>query len=427
MKLQRAKGTRDFSPEEKIMRNQVVDTLKQVFELYGFPPLETPIIERFDVLSAKYAGGAEILKETFQFKDQGDRKLALRYDLTVPFCRYVGMNPTLKMPFKAYRIGRVFRDGPIKLGRYREFWQCDVDMVGCKNMTAEAEVINLTMDAFKMLGLKVYMSVNNRKLLDGILKSLGIPDNKKIDIILTIDKLKKIPRDDLVKELREKGMSDSNIDVLLDVFDRKGSNKEKIEFIKGIMTSDIGKLGLKEVEELFSLVKNKDVELDFSLARGLAYYTGTVFEAYMKKSEFKSSLAGGGRYDRMISDFLGTKKEFPAVGISFGLEPITEMLKLKSKQENKTVAQVFIVPIQTFKESLKVAKEFREAGIKTDIDIMSRGISKNLNYVNSMGIPYAVLIGEEELKQNKVQLKNMKTGKEEKVSIKQAIKIISET
>jgi len=179
MKLMNARGVRDFPPEEKILRNRVMDSLRYAFERYGFVPLETPIIEREEVLASKYAGGDEILKEMFRFTDQGKRKLALRYDLTVPFARYVGMNPTMKMPLKRYAMGRVFRDGPIKLGRYREFWQCDADIVGAKSMLADAECIKIAQLFFKSVGFDVKIEVNNRKLIDGILEAAGVPSDKR--------------------------------------------------------------------------------------------------------------------------------------------------------------------------------------------------------------------------------------------------------
>ena len=181
MKLDTAKGVRDFPPQEKIIRQQIIDSLKSVFERYGYSPLETPIIERYEVLSAKFAAGQEsdALKETFKFEDQGRRKLGLRFDLTVPLSRFVGMNPKTKMPFKRYEIGRTYRDGPIKLGRYREFWQCDVDVVGCKDVLADAEIIKLSLDVFKELGFDAYIELNNRKLLNGILEYAKVPKQKK--------------------------------------------------------------------------------------------------------------------------------------------------------------------------------------------------------------------------------------------------------
>jgi len=403
MQLQTAKGVRDFPPEEKILRNQIVETLKKNFENYGFSPLETPILERYETLAAKYAGGSEILKETFKLKDQGNRTLGLRFDLTVPLARFVGINPTLKLPFKRYEIGRVFRDGPIKLGRYREFWQCDCDTIGTKSMLAEAEILSMANDIFKKLGLNVTIKVNNRKLLNGILEEAGI-DRYKEDVILVIDKLKKISEAGIKKELQLMGINNTQIQNLLKLLKQKDLKKIKL-------SNEEGQQGLKELKELFSYLKNK-IEFDSSLARGLAYYTGTVFEVFLKKGKITSSLAGGGRWDRMIGNYLETEKKYPAVGIAFGLEPIVETLKTKQKQPTKTPTKVFLIPIQTQKQTFKIAEEFRKAGINTDLDIMDRGISKNLNYANSLNIPYVVFIGEEELKKNKLKLKDMQSGKE---------------
>ncbi len=417
IQLLNAKGTRDFPPEEKIIRQKVIDQLREIFELYGFSPLETPVLERFDVLSAKYTGGAEILKETFTLKDQGKRQLALRYDLTVPFCRFVGMNQNMKMPFKRYQIGRVFRDGPIKLGRYREFWQCDVDTVGTKNMLADAEIVMVTQDFFKKIGFDVIIEVNNRKVLDGIMESLNISEKKRIDVILAIDKIKKVPLKDIEKELDKKGIKKNKVDELLKVFKTSGSNKEKLEKLRKIIKTEKGIEGLDEIEKCLSYVNEKNVEFSVSLCRGLAYYTGTVFEAFLKDGSFKSSLCGGGRYDNMIGGFLGSG-DYPSVGISFGIEPITEVLKLKkSVDSKKTVTDVFIVPIGTTKECVKIASKLRKVGIKTDMDLCERGISKNLKYVNTMNIPYTLFVGEEELKKKKLKLKNMKTGKEQLLSV----------
>ncbi len=419
IELMNAKGTKDFKPEEKIARDKVIDLFRDVFEIYGFSPLETPVIERLDVLSAKYAGGDEILKETFKLKDQGKRDLGLRYDLTVPFSRFVGMNPTMKMPFKRYQMGSVFRDGPIKKGRIREFIQCDVDIVGTKNMVADAEIVKVTQDFFKRAKLDVVIEINNRKLLDGILDSLDIPKNKRIDVILAIDKIKKFSIKDIEKELKRKGVK--KVSELLKVFKTAGSNKEKLERLRKFLKTDKAVEGLNEIEEVLSYVNEKNVEFSISLARGLAYYTGTVFEVFMKKGDFKSSLAGGGRYDKMIGDYLGSG-DYPAVGISFGVEPILEVMKMNKKIDSKkTVTDVFVIPINVGKKVFKIVDELRKNGIKTDLDLMNRGISKNLSYVNKYGIPYVIFVGEEELKKKKVKLKNMKTGKEEFLDLKAVI------
>ncbi len=425
MKLMNARGTRDFSPEEKIIRQDVIDLLRKTFELYGFSPLETPIIERFEVLSAKYAGGAEIMKETFQFKDQGKRNLGLRYDLTVPLARYVGMNPTLKMPFKRYAIGRVFRDGPIKTGRYREFWQCDVDIVGSKSMLAEAQCIQIAQRFFSQLGLDVNIEISSRKLLDGIIESCEIPENKRMAVILEIDKLKKTGVEAVEKTIKDLGISNAAVKRLMEILATPGSNFDKLEKMKTLVDNKKAADGIKEMEELLTYLDEKNVVLNLSLARGLSYYTGPVFEAFLKdEKKFGSSLAGGGRWDNMIGDFLGSKKEFPAVGISFGIEPITAVLSMIKKEEvcRQTVTRLYVIPIGTVNESVALCEELRNAGVDTDMDIMGRGPSKNMDYANKLGIPFVLFVGEDELKAKKYKLKDMKTGKEEMLTVSGIVK-----
>ncbi|MFH1849506.1 MAG: histidine--tRNA ligase [archaeon] len=413
MELMNAKGVRDFAPDKKIARQRIVDTLREAFELYGFSPLETPVLERFDVLSSKYAGGAEILKEMFRLKDQGKRQLALRYDLTVPLCRFVGMNPQIKMPFKRYQIGRVFRDGPLKVGRYREFWQCDVDIVGCPDVTAEAEVLDLATRVFKSLGLKVVIKVNNRKLLNGIIDASGIKKDRE-GAILTLDKLEKLGQAAVEKELMEKGVASASIKALM-------------KALKAKSLAEIGELGgegsegADELKRLFSKLKTygAKAELDVSLARGLAYYTGTVYEVFLRNSDVRSSIAAGGRYDRMIGEFLGSQG-YPAVGLSFGLDILSDVM---DKDERKSVTDVYIIPIQTYKESVKIASQLREAGVKADLDMMGRGISKNLKYADALGIPYVVFIGEDEIKKGKLKLRDMKSGEERFLTVEGLIKL----
>ncbi|MEM4263506.1 MAG: histidine--tRNA ligase [Candidatus Woesearchaeota archaeon] len=422
MELELAKGVRDFPPEEKIVRDEIVDKLKTVFERYGYSPFETPIIERFDVLSAKGGAGEEsdVMKETFKLTDQGGRKLGLRFELTLSFSRFIGMNPTIKMPFKRYEIGPVFRDGPIKLGRYRQFWQCDVDVVGTDNMMADAELIMLALDCFKELGLNAYLQINNRKLLRGFIEFAGIDADKADSVIISVDKLEKFGKNEVIKELESKGIESGQATKLLDTMGIKGTNEEKLKTLKSVIKNEIGQQGLKEVEEILSYLsaeQKKSVVFNPALARGLGYYTGPIFEGYLKESKITSSICGGGRYDKMIGQLLGSGKEYPAVGISFGLDVITDAIKLEKKEEKKTVTQVYIIPIGTPKESMAIAQKLREKGIKTDISVAGKGISKNLDYANSLGIPYVIFIGSDELKQKKVKLRDMKTGKEEMVSV----------
>lgn len=426
MELQNAKGTRDFPPEQAIARQRLVDTLKKVFELYGYSPLETPILERYDVLASKYAGGAEILKETFKLIDQGKREIGLRYDLTVPMCRYLAMNPNTRMPFKRYQTGEVFRDGPIKLARYRQFTQCDVDVVGVKGMAADAEIISIVQTVFEKLGMEAKIRINSRKVMNGVLEAAGVPREKSEAAILSMDKLEKLGPEAVKKELKDNKVSEKSIKDITETISIKGSNIAKMAKLKeNLKESKEGMEGLAEVESTLSLLDNtENVDFDASLARGLSYYTGTVFEVFLKDSEIKSAVAAGGRYDKMIGSFLGSKKEYPAVGIAFGLDVILDALKAQKKTLTKTSATAYVIPIKVSQEASKVAHQLRKAGINTAIEMLDRGISKSMEYANAQGIAFAVFVGEQELKQGKVKLRDMKTGKEELLGVEEAVRII---
>lgn len=425
MKLQTAKGVRDLPPEEKIIKNEVVGIIKKTFERYGFAPLETPTIERFETLAAKYGAGAgsDVLKETFKLKDQGKRKLGLRFEMTTSLARYVAQNPTLKMPLKVYQLGSVFRDGPIKFGREREFWQCDADTVGTSSMLAEAEQIAILNDVFKELGFSFVIKLNNRKILNGILNQAGIKDKK--EVLIAIDKLDKIGKEEVSKELKQRGYKKKQIDEMFSLIKRKTSLGSLAKKLK----DEEGKEGLQELKELLGYLKVmgvKEVDFDVSLARGQAYYTGTVIEVYLKKSKVTSSIAGGGRYDKMISGFVEGDREIPAVGVSFGITPVMEELKLKQelKQESKqkTLAEAYVIPINTVEESLKIVQQLRDKEISVDFSLGKKGVSKNLQYAASLRIPYTIIIGEKELKRKKVLLRDMNSGTEQMLSVKDVVR-----
>ncbi len=413
MEIERAKGTKEVNPEQKLVRNRVINTLVKTFELYGFQPLETPTLQRFDTLASKYAGGSEILKETFKLKDQGSRDLALRYDLTVPLAIYVALNPQVKLPFKRYEIGKVFRDGPVSAERFREFWQCDVDIIGSSSMLADAEIINLASRVFRELKLDVVIKVNNRKILDGLMEYSKVPEDKRESAILTIDKLEKIGLEGVKKELQEKKLSKDQTDRLLNSINIKGANKDKLSSLKKVIPNNEG---LKEMQELLEYAP--EATFDPSLARGLAYYTGTVFEIFLKNSEIKTSVCSGGRYDNMVGEFIGNNQKYPAVGIAFGLDRIELALKL----EEKTTTKVYVIPIKQIQRASELVKELRDSNINADMDLMERGISKNLDYVNKLSIPYSIFIGEEEVKIKKFKIRDMKSGKEELLDINEIIK-----
>lgn len=425
VKPEMARGTRDFAAEDALLRQQIVATLRSVFELYGYNPLETPLIEKFETLASKYAGGEEILKETFRLKDQGGRELGLRYDLTVPMCRFIATNPNLKMPFKRYQIGTVFRDGPLKTGRYREFMQCDVDIVGVKSMAADAEMVEIAQEAFRELQLTVVIKVNNRKLLNGVISAAGIKAEKAETTILTLDKLEKLGKQAVEKELDEKGVPTAAIKKLMSLVTIQGSNSEKLRKLGKEISSSEGKEGIEELRQLPKGIDDQaNVVFEPALARGLAYYTGTVFEVFLKGSEITSAIAAGGRYDKMIGNFVGSGREYPAVGISFGLDVIEDALGAAAKEKRRTTTTVYVIPIKAVSEAKKIAGQLRQKGVNTDLDLSGRDVKKNLEYAAAAGIPFVVFVGEKEVREGKVKLREMKTGKESLVTVDEAAKAV---
>ena len=429
--LQRAKGVRDFGPAEKIARDKIVGVLKGAFESFGYNPIETPVMERYELFASKYGIGQEsdAMRETFKLRDQGLRDLVLRTEFTVPFARFVGMNPQLKMPFKRYQIGKVFRDGPIKLGRYREFYQCDVDVVGIANSKVDAEIMQLAIEAFTKLNLEVEVQINNRKVLNSILDFAGVDKDKQGSVIITIDKLEKIGADGVMEELTDKGIEQSQIKTILSTISIEGTNDEILVKLKEIIgESD----GLDEVKVAIDNTVNKE-NLRFvpSLARGLAYYTGNVFEVYLKDtSQINSSICAGGRYDSMIGGFIGTEEIYPAVGISFGLETIFDAIRLSEKKEEvrRSVVDVYLAPLDEayVKKCSEIAKQLRDAGFTTDMDYLGRKLKKNLEYANSYGVPWVIMLGETEVAENKIALKDMIKGDQEILTVDEAIKKIQQ-
>jgi len=426
-KFKLAKGVRDIPPEEKIIKNKIVDLISKTFELYGFSPLETPIIERYETLTAKSGAGEEsdALKETFKLTDQGKRKLALRFELTTSLARYIALNPNLKLPFKRYEVGPNFRDGPIKLGRERQFWQCDADTIGAKSMLAEAEQITILDSVFKKLNFKFEIKINNRKLLNGILNQAGIKEQK--EAIISIDKLDKIGEKGVTEELLKKGYSKSQAKKVFKILDNK-----RLKDLKRIITNEEGKQGISELEQLFSYLNEFDIKSFVfapSLARGQAYYTGTILEAFFTKSKsgITSSIASGGRYDDMVSGFVGGGRIVPAVGISFGLTSIVEEIKQNIKKEIKTPTKVLVIPIKTQEQGLKIVQKLRLNKVNSEISLIDKGITKSLQYANSLKIPYCIIVGEKELSKNKLIFRDMETGEEKNTTFDKIIKLIQKS
>ncbi len=430
VELSLLKGTNDHLPDEQVVREKIINKIKHVFQLYGYQPLTTPILEMWDVLASKYAGGSEILKETYQLTDQGERTLGLRYDLSVPLARLVGMNPNLGRPFKRYEIGPCFRDGPIKKGRYREFIQCDADIIGVTSMLADAECLAVAHHIFSKLGLEVYLEANNRKLLSGILIAAGVPKGLLKTTILSIDKLKKIGMTGVRDELETKGVSPDLTESIFSFFSYEGSYLEILDHLEPRIENDIGKEGIEELRQLYHYLQlfgiADDVILLYSLARGLEIYTGTVFEAFLKEpGVIDSSLCGGGRYDEIIGKFLGSKEVYPAVGISFGLDTIYDAVAVHWKLKTST-SQVFLIPIRTLNKSVELATQLRNKNIYTEIDLLERSLSKNLEYANRHQIPYVVILGKRDITENLCTLRNMGDGTEQKVHLTQIVDKLSQ-
>ncbi len=419
--LQRAKGVRDFGPAEKIKREKVITQLKKTFESFGYSPLETPIIERYELFASKFGQGeqSEAMQESFKLEDQGKRKLVLRNEFTIPLARYVGMNPEIKFPFKRYQIGDVFRDGPLKLGRYREFYQCDIDVVGSMNLAFDAEMLRVAQQFFKSINLSVNIYFNNRKLLNSILSFFGVEETNLIESIISIDKLEKIGPEGVAKDLDEKNIQVNNLKDILDLLNTKGTNEEKISAIENVIGDCVG---LGEVKQTINnLPDQSDIVFLPSLARGLAYYTGDVFEVFLKDTNImNSALAGGGRYDEMIGGFLESKEDIGALGISFGLEAIIDVLnKLNPEETIQTVTQIYVCPIgeENISKSIQISDEIRALGFNVDMDLQNRKLKKNLEYCNSLNIPYVVILGSDELEQKKLMLRDLRSGEQSLITL----------
>jgi histidyl-tRNA synthetase len=414
------KGTRDFLPEEMILRQQVLEKIKSVFETFGFQPLETPALESWEVLSKKGAGGDEILNETYNFKDKGDRMIGLRYDLTVPLARVMASNPNLNLPFKRYQIQNAWRYGDIAKDRFREFLQADIDIVGSESMLADAEIIACVISTLNELGFKKFtVRLNNRKILTSIAKQAGAPENEYLATFRIIDKEAKIGEECVKKELSTI-ISQNATATILEFIKNKGD----------FALEELGKRledkeGIEEIKQIKSYLRQMNVEskveFDPSLARGLDYYTGPIFEIFAE--EGIGSIAGGGRYDKMIGLFSG--KDVPAVGISFGIERIIEVMKERKMIEaRKSNVKVFVASVneKLTDKVIDIVQSLRKNSIPTDYDLRSRSLSKQLNYVNSLGIPNVIIVGEKELQKKAVKLRKMETGEETLLKIKDVAK-----
>ena len=414
--LLNVKGTYDYLPNEQRIRNYINDTLKEIFEKYGFKPLETPILCYYDFLAGKYDENNDLLNEIYKLSDRGQRKLGLRYDLTAPFAKCIALTKDLKMPFKRYEIGKVFRDGPVKTGRDREFIQCDVDVVGIGGQMIEAELLSLFIEGYSKLGINVIVKYNSRNLMAGIILANGIAKELISPVITVINKLEKIPKNELIYEFSNLGVNQNQAEAILADFNL---DFESILNKYHNADNELIQKGLEEVQELRSYIEalNLQDKTKFvaALARGQDYYTGNVFEVYDENNELNCSLGAGGRYDNMITDFINDGNSYPAVGISFGLSTIYEILKRRSEFNGKPFVDIYIIPLNTEKESLLLADKLRKLNYRVDLEMNGKKLKKSFDFANKEKIPYVIVLGEDEIKDNIIKIKNMQTGTEYKI------------
>lgn len=435
------KGTRDFSPAEMAGRNYIFDTVKSVFKLYGYSPIETPSMENLSTLLGKY--GDEGDKLLFKVLNSGDAfgnidfsqtinsnalslkvcEKGLRYDLTVPFARFVVQHQNeLCFPFKRYQIQPVWRADRPQKGRYREFYQCDVDVIGSKSLINELELIQIVDKVFEKFGINVCIKINNRKVLSGLAEVSGFPE-KLIDITVAIDKIDKIGIEAVKVELLEKGLSDSAISIIEPVLSLQGSVKEKISAMRMVLKdSEVGMKGLDELEELFGYIEavgiKQEIEIDLSLARGLNYYTGAIFE--VKAKDFAiGSICGGGRYDDLTGIF--GLPNMSGVGISFGADRIYDVLNGLDKFPKEAVGGTQILFSNMGAEELKfilpLAASLRANGVSVDIYPENTKLKKQFDYADKKSIPYFSIVGADEVSNRCITLKNLSTGEQKSISV----------
>lgn len=447
MNYRAVKGTRDFLPLQMQRRNYIFDTIKKVYRVHGFQQIETPALENLDTLMGKY--GEEGDKLLFKILNSGDFtenkdltsgnykqitkqicEKGLRYDLTVPFARFVvNHSNEISFPFKRYQIQPVWRADRPQKGRYREFYQCDADIIGSESLLNEVELSEIIREVFAKLNLKTLTKFNNRKILLAIAQYIG-KENQLTDITVAIDKLDKIGYDNVVKELREsKGFSQEDIDKLTPILTLSGSNEEKIAELKDIFTTETARKGIEETEFVLSRCKDlgmEDIELDLTLARGLNYYTGAIMEVKARDVEM-GSICGGGRYDNLTGIF--GKEGLSGVGISFGADRIYDCLEQLNLFPEELSSQTDVLFVNFGeKESLfaqKTARTLREKGVKAEVYPDNAKLKKQMNYANDRHIRFVVLAGEEEIRQNEVSLKDMLTGEQQSIPVEEIVSRIS--
>ena len=425
------KGTRDFGPIEMARRNYIFSTIRSVFALYGFQQIETPSMELMSTLMGKY--GEEGDKLLFRIQNSGEKaneapEKGLRYDLTVPFARYIVQHrEEIQFPFRRYQIQPVWRADRPQKGRYREFYQCDVDVIGTNSLVSELELIQIVEEVYRRLGIRVCLHLNNRKILAGIAEVIGAPD-KITDITVAIDKLDKIGLEKVNEELAERGLSAEAINKLQPILALEGSNEEKLNTIAQLLAGDeVGTKGVEETRTILDLAKEQTlpIELDLTLARGLNYYTGAIFEVKALDVQI-GSITGGGRYDNLTGIF--GLPDVSGVGISFGADRIYDVLAeldlYPASMLDSTQVLFAAFGDAELRYALDWAKELRVDGVRTEVYPEPAKMKKQMSYADAKQIPYVAIVGGNEMAQNKVMLKNMLTGEQKQVTLEQLCEIL---
>ncbi|MGQ9706639.1 MAG: histidine--tRNA ligase [bacterium] len=407
------KGFRDIRPDEMVKRTYILKKIENVFLSHSFSPLSTPTIEYLDILKGKM--GDEADKLLFSFIDTGGREVGLRYDFTVSLARFIAMNPNIKLPFKRYQIGSVFRAEKPQRGRFREFTQCDFDIVGTDSPVADAEIISVMFDVMIELGIKDFqIQINDRRLLFKILRELDIQEERILSICKILDKLDRIGKEGVISLLKEEALFNESIKIFIDISEPSFNYKKTIDKL-----TEVGEIEKESVQflkfmNIVSTILDNDRRILFSplLARGLDYYTGLVFEVLCESAGI-GSIAGGGRYDNMIGLF--SKRRIPATGASFGLDRIEEIvskLDIFPKDIGRPFCLITIFGDETINESITIYRELLNSGIRVELYPEPKNIGKQIGYASSMGFLFAIIIGEDEIRENKIKIKNMNSGEE---------------
>jgi len=424
-------GFMELNPNDQVKFNQMKETIMRSYERFGFLPLDTPVIELSEVLLAKAGGETE--KQIYRFT-KGDTDLSLRFDLTVPLAKYVAeYYNDLAFPFKRYQIGKVYRGEKAQKGRYREFYQCDIDIIGDGELSIinDAQIPSIIYNTFKELGFDDFtICINNRKILNGLFSSLGLSD-EATDILRIIDKIEKIGEDAVKGELEVLGISAEAIDVIINFVTIEGSIDEKIDRLEKFeISNELFAAGVKELSDVIKYIRALAVPegfftIDLKIARGLDYYTGTVYETFLNDYRKIGSVCSGGRFDNLAEYY--TDKKLPGVGISIGLTRLFYQLSQMDaiKADRESISDVLIIPMETeIDECLKVASKLREAKINTDIYFEDAKMKKKMKYADKWRIPFVIIIGEDEKNTGLYSLKNMKTGTQEKFLLEDLISAI---